>query len=108
MINILNLKLTNVLISKYKNIIVKGCTLNWSKEVIVMINAENTGPWIYVREYLSGKESAETFFEKELQKTNQTVFRIEKVIKKNMIMSIRKIMIICLTTGYVKKHLYIN
>ena len=73
-----------------------------------MINAENTGPWIYVREYLSGKESVETFFEKDLQKTNQTVFRIEKVIKKNMIMSIRKTMIICLTTGYVKKHLYIN
>ena len=97
-----------MLISKYKNIIVKGCTLNWSKEVIVMINAENTGPWIYVREYLSGKESVETFFEKDLQKTNQTVFRIEKVIKKNMIMSIRKIMIICLTTKNEKKHLYIN
>ena len=31
--------------------------------------------------YLNGDEIIETFYEKELQKTNQQEFRIEKVIK---------------------------
>ena len=32
-------------------------------------------------EYLSGKEIVGTFYEKELQKTNQAKFRVEKVVK---------------------------
>ena len=32
--------------------------------------------------YLNGDEIIETFYEKELQKTNQQEFRIEKVIKR--------------------------
>ena len=32
--------------------------------------------------YLNGDEIIETFYEKELQKTNQQEFRIEKVVKK--------------------------
>ena len=39
-------------------------------------------PWTYVIENLSGEEIVGTFYEKELQKTNQIEFRIEKVIKK--------------------------
>ena len=31
--------------------------------------------------YLNGDEIIETFYEKELQKTNQQEFRIEKVVK---------------------------
>ena len=33
---------------------------------------------------LNSAESVETFYEKELQKTNQTEFSIEKVIKKKV------------------------
>ena len=33
--------------------------------------------------YLNGDEIIETFYEKELQKTNQQEFRIEKVVKEN-------------------------
>ena len=39
-------------------------------------------PWTYVIRGLNGKEIIGTFYEKELQKTNQKEFRVEKVIKR--------------------------
>ena len=38
-------------------------------------------PWTYVINDLNDEEIIGTFYEKELQKTNQQEFRIEKVIK---------------------------
>ena len=38
--------------------------------------------WTYVISDLNGGEVVGSFFEKELQKTNQKEFRIEKVIKR--------------------------
>ena len=69
-------------ISKYKNIFAKGYTTNWSEEVFVISKIENTVPWTYVINDLNGEEIIGTSYEKELQKTNQQKFRIEKVIKK--------------------------
>ena len=43
---------------------------------------KNTVPWTYVINDLNGKEIDGTFYENELQKTNQKEFRIKKVIKK--------------------------
>ena len=43
---------------------------------------KNTVPWTYVINDLNGEEINGTFNEKELQKTSQQEFRIEKVIKK--------------------------
>ena len=43
---------------------------------------KNTVPWTYVISDLNDKKFIGTFYEKELQKTNQKEFRIEKVIKK--------------------------
>ena len=71
-----------VKISKYKNIFAKGCTPNWSEEVFVIKKVKNTVPWTYVINDLNGEEIIGTFYEKELQKTNQQEFRIEKVIKR--------------------------
>ena len=45
-------------------------------------NVKNTVPWTYAISDLKGEEIIGTFYEKELQKTNQQEFRIEKVIKK--------------------------
>ena len=45
----------------------------------------NTVPWAYIIEGLNCKEIVGTFYKKQLQKTNETEFRIEKVIKKKMI-----------------------
>ena len=63
----------NVIISKYKDIFAKRYTPNWSEEVFVIskINSD-----------LSGEEITESFYEKELQKTNQKEFRVKKLLKK--------------------------
>ena len=71
-----------VRISKYKNIFAKGYMPNWSEEVFTIGKIKNTVPWTYVINDLNSEEIIGTFYEKELQKTNQKEFRIEKVIKK--------------------------
>ena len=71
-----------VRISKYKNIFAKGYMRNWSEEVFISSKIKNRVPWIYIINDLNGEEIIGTFYEKELQKTNQKEFRIEKVIKR--------------------------
>ena len=59
-------------ISKCKNIIAKGCTPNWSEEVFVIKEIENTVPWTYVINDLNGLNDLNsekiigTFYENEL------------------------------------------
>ena len=72
----------HVRISRYKNIFAKGYTLNWSEEIFVIKEIKNTVPWIYVINDLNNEQIIGTFYENELQRTNQEEFRIEKVIKK--------------------------
>ena len=60
----------------------KGSAPIWSEEVLVIKEVKNTVPWKYVINDLNGEQIIGTFYEKELQKTNQEEFRIEKVIKK--------------------------
>ena len=72
----------HVRISKCKNIFAKGYTPNWSEEVFVIKKVKNTVPWTYIINDLNGEEVIGTFYEKELQKTNQQEFMIEKLIKK--------------------------
>ena len=43
---------------------------------------KNTVSWTYVISDLNGEEIIDSFYEKELQKTNQKEFRIGKVIKR--------------------------
>ena len=75
----------HVSISKYKNIFGKGCTPYWSEEIFVVKKIKNTVPWSYVISNLNGGEIVGSFYEKELQRTNQKEFRIEKVIKRKKI-----------------------
>ena len=72
----------HVRISKYKNIFGKEYMPNWSEEEFVIKNVKNTVPWTYVINGLNGGEITGTFYEKELQKTNQEEFRIEKLIRR--------------------------
>ena len=72
----------HVRISKYGNIYAKGYTPNWSEEIFVIKKVKNTVPWAYIINDLNSEEIISTFYEKELQNTNQEEFRIEKVIKK--------------------------
>ena len=71
-----------VRISKCKIIFAKGYSPNWSEEVFVIKKVKNTVPWTYVINDLNGEEIVGTFFEKELQTTNQKEFVFEKVIKR--------------------------
>ena len=71
MIKILNLKL--VILLEYKNIKIF---------FLVIKKVKGTALWTYVISDLIGEKIARTFYEKELQKTNQKEFRIEKVIKR--------------------------
>ena len=50
--------------------------------MFVIKKLKNTAPWTYVINDLNGEEIIGTFYEKELQKTSQEEFRIEKVIKR--------------------------
>ena len=65
----------HVRISKYKNIFAKEYATDWSEEGFVVSTIKNAVPWTYVINDLSGEE-------KELQKTNQKEFRIEKIIRR--------------------------
>ena len=64
-----------VRISKYKNIFSKGYTPNLSEEVFIVSKIKNTVPWTYIVNDLHGEEIIGTFYEKELQRTNQQEFR---------------------------------
>ena len=72
----------NVRISKYKNIFAKGYTPNCSEEVFVINKIKNAVPWTSAISDLNGEKITESFYEKELKKTNQKESRIEKVLKK--------------------------
>ena len=72
----------HVRISNYKNIFAKGYTPIWSEEVFVIKKVKNTVPWTYVINDFNSEQIIETFYEKELQNTNQQNSRIEKVIKR--------------------------
>ena len=52
------------------------------KKYLLLKKLKNTVPWTYVINDLNDKEITGTFYEKELQKTNQEEFRIEKLLKK--------------------------
>ena len=72
----------HVRISKYKNIFAKGYTQNWSDEIFIIIKIKNTVQWTYVISDLNGETIDGIFYEKELQKTNQQEFIIEKILKR--------------------------
>ena len=61
----------HVRISMYKNIFAKRYTNNWSEEIFVVKKIKSTVPWTYVISDLNGEEIIDSFYEKELQKTNQ-------------------------------------
>ena len=72
----------HVRISKYKNIFAKGHMPNWSEEIFVIKKIKNMVPWTYIISDLNGEDIIGTFYEKELQSTNQQEYMIKGVIKK--------------------------
>ena len=98
----------HVRMSKYKNIFSKGYAPNWSEEVLVINEIKNLVPWTYVINDLNGEEVTGSFYEKELQKTNQKQFKQRKYLKEMVIncMLNGKVMIILLIVGLIKNISY--
>ena len=71
-----------VRISKKKKTFEKGYTTRWTEEIFTITKIQNTDPITYKIADLNGEEIKGSFYEPELQKTEQQIFRIEKVIKK--------------------------
>ena len=71
-----------VRITKKKKAFEKGYTTRWTEEIFRIKEIRNTDPLTYKLEDLEGEEIKGTFYEPELQKTEQQIYRIEKIIKK--------------------------
>ena len=100
----------HVRISKYKIIFAKRYVPNWSEEIFIVSNIKNRVPWTYVINDLNGEEITGSFYKKELQKTNQKEFRIERVLKRKgdkLYLNVKD-MTIHLIVGSIKTTLYKN
>ena len=69
-----------VMISKKKKTFEKGYTTRWTEEIFMIVEVIRTSPMTYKIADLNGEEIRGTFYESELQKTSQELFRIENVI----------------------------
>ena len=71
-------------ISKYKRTLFdKGYTPNWNEEVFVIVGIQHTNPTTYIIKDYNNEITEGSFYENELQKTDQDFYRIDKVIKKD-------------------------
>ena len=53
-------------ITKYKNIVSKGYTENWSREIFIIDSVLKTNPWTYKIKDLNGEKTIGSFYGKEL------------------------------------------
>ena len=71
-------------ISKYKrNVFDKGYTPNWTEELFIIDKIQYTNPITYELKDLNNEEIKGSFYEPELLKAKQDVFRIDKVIRRD-------------------------
>ena len=73
-----------VRISKFKRkVFDKGYTPNWTEEIFIINKVLATKPVTYSISDLMGEEIKGSFYEQELQKAKQKIFRIEKIIRRD-------------------------
>ena len=71
-----------VRISKFKKKFEKGYTPNWTEEIFIIYAINMTNPVTYLIKDLNNNPIKGSFYKQELQKTDQELFRISKVIRK--------------------------
>ena len=72
-----------VRISLHKRHFEKGSTANWSEEVFEIVEVlKNYKPIVYKLKDLAQEELEGAFYREQLQKTNQEIYRIDKVLRK--------------------------
>ena len=74
-----------VRISRIKQLFERGFHPNWTEEIFTVVEVKNTIPITYKLKDSSGEILDGSFYNEELQKTEQKVYRIEKVIRKKKI-----------------------
>jgi len=79
-----------VRILKKKGLFENGFTPNWTAEVFTVSKIQRTNPVTYKITDYNDEEIQGTFYEQELQKTSQEVYRIEKIVKKGKTRSLVK------------------
>ena len=73
-----------VRISKYKrNVFDKGYTPNWTEEMLTVDRIQYTNPITYKLKDQNDEEIQGSFYEQELLRAKQDVFRIDKVIRRD-------------------------
>ena len=70
-------------ISKYRGIFDKSYKGNWSEELFIIKEIQPTIPITYKIKDLLDEDIKGSFYEQELQRADQEIFRIEKVLKKD-------------------------
>ena len=96
----------HIRISKYKHIFGKSYAPNWYEEFFGIRKVKKTVPWKKFIDDLNIEEIVGTFYEKKFQKTNQKVFRVEKVTKRKDDIHYKlngKATIVLLILGFIKK-----
>ena len=71
-----------VRITKKKKTFEKGYTPRWTEEIFTVSQVQYTDPPTYKITDYNEEEIQGTFYEQELQKTTQEIFRIEKIIRR--------------------------
>ena len=72
-----------VRISINKSLFTKGATANWSEEIFTIKRIRrDTNPVVYELEDLAGEEVKGGFYNEQLQKTSQEIYRVDKIIRK--------------------------
>ncbi|XP_065651312.1 uncharacterized protein LOC136079502 [Hydra vulgaris] len=73
-------------ITKKKVTLEKGYTLRWIEEVFTVSQFQFTDPLTYKVADNNGEEIQSSLYEQELQKTDQKMFRIEKVVAQKLLL----------------------
>ena len=74
----------HVRISKFKRkLFDKGFTPNWTEEIFIVDEVQYSNPITYKLKDLLGEEIKGSFYEQEMLRAKQDVFRIEKVIRRS-------------------------
>src|SRR5207244_7392860 len=74
-----------VRISRIKGTFEKGYLPNWSEQIYIVDDVLKTTPVTYRIKDSLNESIKGSFYEQELQKTNQEVYRVEKVLRKKKI-----------------------
>ena len=88
--------------SRIKAIFEKGYLPNWSEEIYTVEKVQKTNPVTYIIKDSLGEVIQGSFYNEELQKTNQEIYRVEKVIRKKKIDGVEHALV--KWSGYSKKY----